>query len=136
MPRSGATEDHQQRKDTDMTTQTKAQFAADILAGFAQRRAAITMKVTHPGNCVLMFEDGIRFIGGTHRDPQIGGFERAIHFGDRKAAADWMRSINGITDGSQEEPTIHLAFNAKQHALAALDKVISDLSASIDKMEA
>lgn len=112
-----------------MTTKTeRATLTASILAGFAERRAKIEAKSCAMGNCVLMWEDGIRFVGGNARDPHIVGFEHAIHFGDRRAALDWLRSINGITDGKQEAPTIHLAFNAKQHALAELDKVIANIS--------
>jgi hypothetical protein len=100
----------------------KADAKAHVLGIYNARRKAIEARKPSVGNCVLMFEDGIRFVCGSHADPTISGYEHAIVWGDRAAAQGFLDTSN-IRDGNQERPRVVLAFNAKQHALAELAKV-------------
>lgn len=105
-----------------MTITEKTDAKAYVLGIYNQRREAIEARQPGVGNCVLMFEDGIRFVCNDTRDPHISGYEHAIFWGDRAAAQGFLDKTN-IRDGNQERPRVVLAFNAKQHALAELAKV-------------
>lgn len=110
------------------TTKTPAEIKAEILAGFAMRKTSIETVNPARGSYVLMWNDGIRFVGfDTNKKPVVVGFERAALFGDREAATVWTRK--GLTDGAHISPEPVLAFNGKQHALAALGRAYDQVAA-------
>lgn len=110
------------------TNQLPAEMRADLVAKFQKRIADIEARPVPRMNYALMWDDA-RFIGfpESNTDPQIVGFERAAFFGDREAAAVWLRK--GLTDGAKVAPRIVSAFNAQQHAAAEVRKALAIVEA-------
>lgn len=114
---------------TNTTTGEGADIRADLVSQFKGRIKAIEARNVPHMNYVLMWPD-CRFVGFPNGpgDPQIVGFERAAFFGDREAAAFWLK--RKLTDGAGVAPEIVSAFNAKQSAIVELEKVIATVEAS------
>lgn len=107
-----------------MTPEETLKEVATALRG---RIANIEARSVPRLNYVLAWADA-RYIGfptDNKRDPQIVGFERAAFFGDQQAAVDWLKSVGGIKDGTGTEPAITSAFNAKQTAIAEIEKALA-----------
>lgn len=119
------------------TTLNTAELKAHILAGFAKRKAAIEAKNPCRGNVVLMWTDGVRFVGTTPEDKtRVCGFEQATVWGDREACVAFLRRVRGLTDGAHVSPEIVSHFNAKQHALASLEQSIKTVEGLKETLEA
>ena len=90
--------------------------------------AAVKGRAVPKLNYVLKWDDGrcVRIDPET-KEPNVSGFEHASFFGDREAAAVWLKK--GLTDGKGEVPHIALAFNAQQHAVAILEEHIARFAA-------
>jgi hypothetical protein len=107
-----------------MTTKTSTET---VLATYRSRMAAIEARSVPHMNYVLSWGDG-RYVGMAGLlDPIITGFENATFFGDRVAAAMWIKQ--GLTDGANKAPHIVNAFNAKQGAIITLQRAIDMVEA-------
>lgn len=107
----------------------------ELIASFRNRIAKIEARTVPHMNYVLMWKDGSRFVGfpTSNQDPQVVGFERAAFFGDRAAAAVWLRK--GLTDGGNVAPEIVSAFNAKQSAIAEVERVIKIVEEQVEQTQ-
>ena len=101
----------------------------DVIATFEARKVNISARHIAIGSYVLRWDSGL-FVGmnDTTKEGFATGFEHAALFGDRAAAVAFLRRTQ-IRNGRNEHPEPANAFNARQGALAELDKVIADVSA-------
>lgn len=100
---------------------------ADVIATFEARKTNIAARNVPVLNYVLAWDNGL-FVGlnAETKEGFATGFEHAAFFGDHEAAARFRDRTN-IRNGRNEHPVPVLAFNAKQGALAELDRVIADV---------